>query len=482
MFAALIKMINLLPVVFIAFVILARQILIAKIACFTIYTVTMSAQTVKDTMKTLKEKNAAVASPSMDEEKDAEVIEVSHDKPSRKRGRKQQTGKSEKKARGKKRSKLFQEFFPNCVCSVKKLNRAFENGDIFCPCAEVFLDEVRESVNAKKTLTDSIKTLSRRWNCMDGKNMPDIVYYRPDLIPEPDSDEERESQAALEKEDKKKRPKNQFVNDEASEGGDDGDEELVSSKKKKRKQMVESSEESAAEEPDAEEPDAEEPDAEDSVAEEPATSSKDGDQVNQPPSKEQCPVCGDILGVSQKAEILGKTYCMCGHLPYYTLQNESMVLTRVDKDVLPQYKPHYGGEMPSCDVHDYPCRLMIYNPLRVDSKGKPIEVSKDKENLAGRIFIVCATPKEILDGFKEDGELAKATKCDFFKSAEFKPQGELCLHFESLYKKVIVEKQKVTRKARTKLTQKCKTEEKRHLARKKAEQAKWKAMGLKLDE
>lgn len=377
----------------------------------------------------------------------------------------------------------FKQEFPSCKCNPKLLASAYHNGKPYCKCGVVPLYQSLLCVDGWKTYNDTVSRLERKYGKKHKKHKnyktePNIIYYDPSTVPEMDSDEEKLEEAkqkALEAEDSKPRKKKRFAEAQAVESS--GDEEEDQNDAEKREATREA--------------------AGDTMKDgftlkvnpsliaglnnsSPSSStSVNKDEVNT--NKKLCPMCGDPLGTSLKAESYGKVFCMCGSLPFTNIQNQSSVLTRVRLEVLPEFKSVKGGCVPLCSGHNYPTRVYIFNPLEVDSKGKPIEISEEKKALKGRMFMVCAATKKIMEGFVADGEPELGKKCHYLCSAEFKTGSDLCNYFESLYRKVVVEHQKETRKAVTNFVNKSNREEAKRLAELKAEKAQWKKLGFNVD-
>lgn len=386
--------------------------------------------------------------------------------------------------------KKFKKTFPSCKCNPRSLAIAYQNGKPYCKCGTVPLYQSLLCVDGWKTYNDTVAHLEQKYSKNKKKNKktePNIIYYDPSTVPELDSDEEEEEkarQAALEAEDAKPQKKKAFAETQAVESsGEEGEGEDENTEMSGGFTLKVKPSAIAALVPDS--PSFSSGKSEENKPSSPGalavTTGHNGDEQVKQLSKEQCPMCGDLLGTSLKKESYGKMFCMCGSLPYTTIQNQSPVFTRIRLKVLKEFKSYFGGCVPLCTGHNYPTQLQIFNPLEVDSKGQKIEISEEKKALKGRIFLICNTPKKILDGFIADGEVELGKKCHYLRSAEFRTGSDACNYFEALYRKVVVERQKETRKAVSSFVQKQNMEEAKRLAEIKAERAQWRKLGLKVD-
>lgn len=467
----------------------------------------MSDSIVKETMASLKKKNKKEM-----ESNEVEIIDAdaSAATPTKTKGRKNGGGKKAAKnktpkriedasddevdttGQGKsnismKKSPGFKNKYPDCTCSPRKLNKAYECSENYCRCGEVPLYNIYQNADGSKTFEKKVDELMRKyckpvhWSRLNDK--PNIVYYDPSTVPEPTEKEveleKKKFTAQVTVAGKNKRP-NPFIDDEAGESGDDDDgvreetEECPKpppTKKPSKQKGKPSSSTSSQEEPSAS---ADE--SADDVEEPESDSSEQVDKSTLP--NNHCPFCGDRMNVStDEGENKGKHFCMCGSMGWYTVKTQDDTLARYRVDVLDTFKPITGGSMPNCEKHQYPCKAKIIRWTYVDKNGKPIEVSEEKKSLEGRIFAVCAAPKQMRDEMAMS-DVSDKECCHFFQTLEFEEGSKGASHFENLYKQIVTAKQKTARQATKVLDGKMKGAIARVKAQKKAKELMWKKMGI----
>lgn len=471
----------------------------------------MSEATVKETMASLKKQNKK----EMEKRGEVEIINSDEDAatPTKAKAKGRKNGGGKKAAKNKtpkkvaessndetgttgkgkayismKKSLGFQNKYPDCTCSPRKLNRAYECGENYCRCGEVPLYNIYQNADGSKTFEKKVDEIMRKyckpvhWSRLDDKT--NIVYYDPSTVPEPS-----EKELALEKKKftaqvvvagKNKRP-NPFIDDAARESDGDNDDEETDDcpkpppTKKPSKQKGKASS-STSPQADAEGPNASADESADDVEEPESDSSEQVDKSTLP--NNHCPFCGDRMNVStDEGENKGKHFCMCGSMGWYTVKTQDDTLARYRVDVLDTFKPITGGSMPNCEKHQYPCKAKIIRWTYVDKNGKPIEVSEDKKRLEGRIFAVCAAPKQMRDEMAmSDGSYKEC--CHFFQTLEFEEGSKGASYFENLYKQIVTAKQKTARQATKVLDGKMKGAIARVKAQKKAKELMWKQLGI----
>lgn len=331
-----------------------------------------------------------------------------------------------------------------CTCNSKLLADAYESGLPFCYCGTVNMVMLRTGTRGVELFEDALRQITseyceKDYDCIDP---PDIIYYHPADTAEPTASDMEADDAAVAVEEarqkkqaaKKKRcAKVMALMDDSASVEDEHEVEDVQAPQPKKKKTNP---------PKLDEP-------------EKVKKTKAEEKV----SDSLCPMCNTQMGISTKpGPSNGKTFCIGCSLPYSTVQNQHIVNAAVRVQVRAQYKPASKGLPPICDLHQFPCGLRLCNFEEKDKQGKPIELSTEKKVLKGRIFFVCNAPEELTK------TMPGKRKCDFVRSAEYKPQGARALHMEELYLKEIIE----TRAAREEGYRNYAYKEKQELQRRQA--------------